>query len=521
MDVLDVTGSTVIVTGASSGIGAATARLLHQAGAHPVLAARRADRLAVLSEELDGALAVPTDVTDPTAVRRLAETTLDRHGRIDGLVNNAGVSLHTPLDRLDLDEFARVLQLNVISLVAMTQAVLPAMRARRSGRIVNISSGTTRPGWRCPASARTPPPRPPSTCSRRSPAESSRRTASPCRSCCRRSRQPSSAAAATSPVSSRGRAWSRTARSTSARSSCARCGPARSASTSRTAQNSRSSPRCRIADGCCGPDRHIWPEPGQLIVPRPDRPLPTARAESPGRGRALRRQLGGYGGEGSPNDVNQRRADCAVSLDSDASRGPLGGIRKVDVQGVPRRSVHRVAVVDRRGAKREPAVASVAAARDRRLLGGVGAHASLQVLSGGEAAGEEVAPAGLRRAKYGGERYSGQEVGGSLGAGGGAQHVLPPERLVAAGRGTPGRAGLPARARRAGHRVRGGACPWPAQRRRGGLFRRVRRRTSVVCGKAGQRGGRRRDGCQRRERSKPWEVTRQRRARLASLRWCG
>jgi short chain dehydrogenase len=54
------------------------------------------------------------------------------------------VSLHTPLDQLDLDEFARVLQLNVISLVAMTQAVLPAMRAQRSGRIVNISSGTTR-----------------------------------------------------------------------------------------------------------------------------------------------------------------------------------------------------------------------------------------------------------------------------------------------------------------------------------------------------------------------------------------
>src|SRR5659263_151384 len=96
-----------------------------------------------------------------------------------------------------------------------------------------------------------------------------------------------------------------------------------------------------------------------------------------------------------------------------------------------------------------------------------GAHASLQVLSGGEAAGEEVAPAGSRRARYGGERYSGQDVGGSPGAGGGAQHVLPPGRLVAAGRGAPGRAGLPARARRAGHRVRGGACPWPAQRRKG------------------------------------------------------
>jgi NADP-dependent 3-hydroxy acid dehydrogenase YdfG len=144
MDAADLTGTTVIVTGASSGIGAATARLLYQAGAHPVLAARRADRLDALSQELGGALAVVTDVTDRAATGRLAEAALDRHGRIDGLVNNAGVSLHQALDQLDLDEFARVLDLNVISVVAMTQAVLPAMRAQRSGRIVNISSGTTR-----------------------------------------------------------------------------------------------------------------------------------------------------------------------------------------------------------------------------------------------------------------------------------------------------------------------------------------------------------------------------------------
>lgn len=133
----------VIVTGASSGIGAATARVLHEAGAVPVLAARREDRLAELSAELGGALAVPTDVTDGAAIARLVESTLERYGRIDGLVNNAGVSLHQPLDRLDLDEFSRVLQLNVVSVVAMTQAVLPTMRAQGSGRIVNISSGTT------------------------------------------------------------------------------------------------------------------------------------------------------------------------------------------------------------------------------------------------------------------------------------------------------------------------------------------------------------------------------------------
>jgi NAD(P)-dependent dehydrogenase (short-subunit alcohol dehydrogenase family) len=103
----DLTARTVIVTGASSGIGAATARLLHQAGAYPVLAARRGNRLESLSKELDGGLAVPTDVTDRETIRRLIEATLDRYGRIDGLVNNAGVSLYGRLDELDLEEFTR------------------------------------------------------------------------------------------------------------------------------------------------------------------------------------------------------------------------------------------------------------------------------------------------------------------------------------------------------------------------------------------------------------------------------
>jgi NADP-dependent 3-hydroxy acid dehydrogenase YdfG len=143
-DLIDLTGRTVIVTGASSGIGAATARSLRAAGAYPVLAARRADRLAALSEELGGALAVPTDVTDPAQVHALVTAALDRYQRIDGLVNNAGASLNGPLDQVDLATFGQVLQLNVVGLVAMTQAVLPAMRQQGFGRIVNISSGTTR-----------------------------------------------------------------------------------------------------------------------------------------------------------------------------------------------------------------------------------------------------------------------------------------------------------------------------------------------------------------------------------------
>ena len=141
MAVLDLTGKTVIVTGASSGIGEATARALHATGAQPVLAARRADRLRQLSEELGGALAVPTDVTDRAARQALVSATLDRHGRIDGLVNNAGAGILKMLADTEPEEFSRLLELNLVSALAMIREVLPAMRSQGGGRIVNVSSG--------------------------------------------------------------------------------------------------------------------------------------------------------------------------------------------------------------------------------------------------------------------------------------------------------------------------------------------------------------------------------------------
>ena len=144
MEIMDLTGKIVIVTGASSGIGEATARLLYEAGAQPVLAARRTDRLTALSEQLGGALAVPTDVTDPADRARLIQATLDRHGRIDGLVNNAGRALLELVPDIDPDDFSELLQLNLVSALAMIQAVLPSMRSQGGGRIVNISSGTSR-----------------------------------------------------------------------------------------------------------------------------------------------------------------------------------------------------------------------------------------------------------------------------------------------------------------------------------------------------------------------------------------
>jgi NAD(P)-dependent dehydrogenase (short-subunit alcohol dehydrogenase family) len=140
---LDLADRVVIVTGASSGIGEATAHLLHRVGARPVLAARRADRLAALSTELDGALHLRTDVTDPAQLRSLVEAAVQRHGRIDGLVNNAGASLHRPLEEVDPAEYAHLLELNVVSILTAIQAVLPVMRRQQAGRIVNVSSGTT------------------------------------------------------------------------------------------------------------------------------------------------------------------------------------------------------------------------------------------------------------------------------------------------------------------------------------------------------------------------------------------
>jgi NADP-dependent 3-hydroxy acid dehydrogenase YdfG len=83
-------GKVVLITGASSGIGEATARLVAEQGALPVLSARRTDRPEALAQELPGALAIPADVRDPGQVHQLVETTMKHHGRVEVLVNNAG-----------------------------------------------------------------------------------------------------------------------------------------------------------------------------------------------------------------------------------------------------------------------------------------------------------------------------------------------------------------------------------------------------------------------------------------------
>jgi NADP-dependent 3-hydroxy acid dehydrogenase YdfG len=140
---VEIKDAVVVITGASSGIGAATARAASAAGARVVLAARREDRVRALAAELGEAIAVRCDVTDHRQVVASAQAALDAFGRIDVLVNNAGQGLQAGIEQMSLDDLRGVLELNLIAPLAMMQAVLPIMRRQGSGSVINVSSGTT------------------------------------------------------------------------------------------------------------------------------------------------------------------------------------------------------------------------------------------------------------------------------------------------------------------------------------------------------------------------------------------
>jgi NADP-dependent 3-hydroxy acid dehydrogenase YdfG len=128
---------TAVVTGASSGIGAATARHLAQAGYHVFCAARRADRIAGLAAEIGGT-AVPCDVTSESSVTELAGVVGER---LDVLVNNAGGAFgSSPVAQADSDEWRRTYDVNVIGLMQVTRVLLPALLASGAGAILNVGS---------------------------------------------------------------------------------------------------------------------------------------------------------------------------------------------------------------------------------------------------------------------------------------------------------------------------------------------------------------------------------------------
>ncbi|PXX92455.1 oxidoreductase [Marinobacter vulgaris] len=134
----------VIITGASSGLGEATARRLAGRGAKLVLGARREDRLKALTEELkaQGAEVTwqTTDVTERKQVEALAAVAKDTFGRIDVLINNAGLMPLAPLDALKVDEWEQMVDVNIKGVMYGIAAVLPTMREQHSGHVINLSS---------------------------------------------------------------------------------------------------------------------------------------------------------------------------------------------------------------------------------------------------------------------------------------------------------------------------------------------------------------------------------------------
>jgi NADP-dependent 3-hydroxy acid dehydrogenase YdfG len=139
-----IAGKVVVITGASSGLGEATARRLSAHGATVVLGARRTDRIEALAAEITKAggkaIAVATDVTDAAQVQRLVDAAVEQFGRIDVMLNNAGLMPHSPLERRKIADWDRTIDVNIKGVLYGIAAALPYMQKQNGGHFINVSS---------------------------------------------------------------------------------------------------------------------------------------------------------------------------------------------------------------------------------------------------------------------------------------------------------------------------------------------------------------------------------------------
>lgn len=139
---MEIRDKVAIVTGASSGIGLATAKILSQNGAKVALVARSKDKLDKISKALAGSGAVPADMTKPDEIARMVQTVQNQFGRIDVLINNAGRGYDAPVEKTNIETVRAILDLDLIGPLIAMQLVIPIMRGQGRGVIINISSGT-------------------------------------------------------------------------------------------------------------------------------------------------------------------------------------------------------------------------------------------------------------------------------------------------------------------------------------------------------------------------------------------
>src|ERR687894_239005 len=146
---MDLSGRVIAITGATSGIGEATAVMAARAGAAVSLAGRREDRLQEIAQRIEGeggrALAVPTDVADEDSARNFVQQSYEHLGRLDVLVNNAGVMLLGTVTGADTNEWRQMIDVNCLGLLYCTHAALPVMGEQGGGHIVNVAAVAGRP----------------------------------------------------------------------------------------------------------------------------------------------------------------------------------------------------------------------------------------------------------------------------------------------------------------------------------------------------------------------------------------
>lgn len=137
---MEIKNKVVIITGASHGIGLATAKYLTSQGAKIVLAARSVDKLKTLEKELLDSFALPTDMRKPEDIKNLVAQTINKYGRIDISINNAGQGIYGLIEGVDLEQYKKVMDLNVYAVLLSMQEVIPQMRKQGGGMIINVSS---------------------------------------------------------------------------------------------------------------------------------------------------------------------------------------------------------------------------------------------------------------------------------------------------------------------------------------------------------------------------------------------
>jgi short-subunit dehydrogenase len=141
---MEIKNKIIIITGASQGIGLAAAKHLSSLGAKVVIAARSKEIISNLEKELPNSLAIITDMKKLSDIKNMIKKTVEKYGRIDILINNAGQGMYGPVESMNIENYREIMELNVYSVVEAMQEVIPIMRKQGGGMIVNISSGLTK-----------------------------------------------------------------------------------------------------------------------------------------------------------------------------------------------------------------------------------------------------------------------------------------------------------------------------------------------------------------------------------------